>query len=609
MPDRLLDQTLGQRFRLLERIGTGGFATVYKAVDLLNKHTVAVKVQPRPEAELDPERVYDLDRRFEREAELLSTLQGVRYVVQLITSGKSEDGDRWIAMEYVAGRSLRRAVQKIGGKFEAALYLSVAEELISGIRAIHAHRILHRDLCPENVMLVRKTGGGFMLKFLDFGFGKSLLGENGFGTQKSAIMGRPQYLSPEQSRGEPLTAASDVYSLGVVLYEVLTGHVPIEITSMAELASVRRDAPTPLVTYPASLVLPEEMRVLIMACLAKEPSSRPTIDELLECAVEVRRRHKLGENLSTAFSAWELSRTNTIGDAAEHKLLSSESSFGPFNVRYPLGRGTVGEVWACHDRRTGGDVAVRVLPSGDPKARAFALAARVASRFDHPNLMRVYDVDEVDGLIYAAMPHVKGSSLATVIAAGEPVASARFLHIALGLTAAAEHLHARTAGRPHGFIHPRNVLLDGFDTVMLTDFALGKDVRDADPVDAESSRVHYVSPEQVLGRPIDVRSDVYSIGACFYALATGRPPFLGSTMKVLFAHCHHSPAAPAAVTPNLVPRGLSRLIMTALEKDPARRFATVAALRAELDRVFGDPSFEPAPHEGARGWMRALSAR
>ncbi|MCA9319200.1 MAG: serine/threonine protein kinase, partial [Planctomycetes bacterium] len=286
-------ELIDDRFRILERIGAGGMSKVYRAVDLSSGATVALKVMAPEFLAVLPEERDRSERRFQREARILEALRGVDQVVRFIAA-RLDAQPPWIAMELVEGISLREMIERSGGRMASDLMVAIAREVVTGLRNIHRQRVLHRDLAPENIIVSRGKGGAPRVVFLDFGIGKSLEPEQSPVTRQTTLMGKPSYVAPEQSRGQLLTAGFDVYALGVVLYEMITGHLPLEIRSFAEIARLRREAPRPLAAFPSAARVPEELRALVMSCLAKEPEDRPTTDELLECLVELERRHADG---------------------------------------------------------------------------------------------------------------------------------------------------------------------------------------------------------------------------------------------------------------------------------------------------------------------------
>jgi eukaryotic-like serine/threonine-protein kinase len=217
---------LRDKYEILERLGSGGMGTVYKARHMAFGEIRAIKV-------IDSHLIVDdeLLARFRGEAVLARKLIHPN-VVRVEDLDCTEDGRPFIVMEYVAGRTLRDVLRKEPGLAQARA-VDIVAQACSALVAAHALGILHRDMKPENMMLVPQPEGGELVKILDFGLAKVLEGFQGAGqqvsTQNGMVVGTPQYISPEQAapaQGLELDERSDLYSLGVVLYELLTGHPP-----------------------------------------------------------------------------------------------------------------------------------------------------------------------------------------------------------------------------------------------------------------------------------------------------------------------------------------------------------------------------------------------
>ena len=210
----MIGKVLDNRYELVEFIGKGGMALVYRAVDKRTGHNVAVKIL-RPEYNQDAE----FCTRFEREAVAASKMSH-HNIVNLLDVG--QDGDmRYLVMEYVRGRTLKEVIKQ-KGPLKPTVAAQIGIRILSALQHAHKNGIIHRDIKPQNI-LVHSDG---LIKVGDFGIAR-VVGSNTISTD-DIVMGSVHYFSPEQAKGEPVTAASDLYSVGVVLYEMLTGKPPFD---------------------------------------------------------------------------------------------------------------------------------------------------------------------------------------------------------------------------------------------------------------------------------------------------------------------------------------------------------------------------------------------
>lgn len=262
---------------------------------------------------------------------------------------------------------------------------------------------------------------------------------------------------------------------------------------------------------------------------------------------------------------------------------------GPFLIGTELGRGGMGIVYQAHHEGLGRDVALKLLTAGAyasaEQRRRFVAEARLAARVRHPGIVAIHDAGELDGQLYLAMELVAGDDLAARLQAG-PLAPTEAAATMATVARAVQHLHE--SGIVHRDLKPANVLLDRSGVPRLADFGLARDGATADGPTATGAVLgtpEYMAPEQAAGRvrDIDARTDVYGLGAILYAMVTGRPPFGGDTrMLVVMNVLEREPVPPRRHDPR-IPVPLERICLRCLEKDPARRYGSAAAVADDLD--------------------------
>jgi beta-lactam-binding protein with PASTA domain/tRNA A-37 threonylcarbamoyl transferase component Bud32 len=256
--DTLINTLFDGRYRILRKLGTGGMANVYLAEDEVLGRRVAIKILNDKHAGDD-----QFVERFRREAKNAAGLSHPN-IVSIYDRGEAE-GTYYIAMEYLDGRSLKELIVARG---PAPINISIdyARQILAAIRFAHRHGIVHRDIKPHNV-LVDAEG---RLKVTDFGIARAGTSQM---TEAGSIIGTAQYLSPEQAKGAPVDQTSDLYSVGVVLYELLTGVVPFSGETPVEIAMKHLSSvPEPPSARRADV--PRDLDLVVMRALAKDPSER-----------------------------------------------------------------------------------------------------------------------------------------------------------------------------------------------------------------------------------------------------------------------------------------------------------------------------------------------
>ncbi len=258
---------ISERYALEQRLGSGGMSTVFRATDRVLERTVAVKMLA--------EHLSDDDKfvaRFRREALAVAKLTHPN-IVQVYDTGV-DSGRHYIVMEFVSGRSGAQILQA-QGKVESRLAVGIAVQACSGLDYAHRHGIVHRDVKPANLMVTGGPGteGGddVAVKLADFGIARAA--EQTRLTQVGSVVGTAAYLSPEQARGEEATPASDVYALGVVCYQLLTGRLPFEGASLGEL-TVRREKERPLSPSAYDREIPDALSATVLRSMENERERR-----------------------------------------------------------------------------------------------------------------------------------------------------------------------------------------------------------------------------------------------------------------------------------------------------------------------------------------------
>src|SRR5277367_4101749 len=249
---------IDDRYRVVSRIGSGGMADVYLAEDLQLGRQVALKILQRRFAE-DQQFV----ERFRREASSAASLSHPN-IVSVFDRGEW-DGTYWIAMEYLPGVSLKTMVRE-QGPIEPVVTIDYVIQMLRAARFAHRRGVIHRDLKPHNV-IVDEDG---RVRVTDFGIARAGASDM---TQTGSIMGTAQYLSPEQAQGHAVSAASDLYAIGIVLYELLTGSLPFDGETAVTIA-LKQVSEQPMPPSAINPTVPPELDAVVLCALAKDPAER-----------------------------------------------------------------------------------------------------------------------------------------------------------------------------------------------------------------------------------------------------------------------------------------------------------------------------------------------
>ncbi|WP_434044722.1 MULTISPECIES: protein kinase domain-containing protein [Sorangium] len=287
--DPLLGKVLNQKFKIHSLLATGGMGVIYRGEQIALERQVAIKVLTPTNSsnQIDP----NFHKRFFLEASILARLQHPN-IVTVFDYGRVENMEPeryFMAMEFLEGETLFRRLRK-AGRLSAPDAMGIARQIARGLREAHKHGVVHRDLKPSNVMLVPGEDTGELVKILDFGLVKVLADDSEELTQQGSFLGSPRFMSPEQISHGKVDLRTDVYSLGVIVYQMLCGKVPFEAQNSVQILIAHLQQPVPRMRErnPEADV-PEVLEAFVMRCLSKEPDGRPAnmeafIRGLGECA-------------------------------------------------------------------------------------------------------------------------------------------------------------------------------------------------------------------------------------------------------------------------------------------------------------------------------------
>ncbi|MBX3186428.1 MAG: serine/threonine protein kinase [Labilithrix sp.] len=272
-PDPLVGQTVAAKYKIVKQLGEGGMGCVYLAEQQLGStaRKVALKTLHKHLSH-DP----SIKARFDREAGTVAALEHPN-TIQVYDFGTMEDGTLYLVMEFVQGRSVADILEK-DGAMDPARVEHIFKQVCGSLEEAHGHGIVHRDLKPDNIVLCDKAGQKDWVEVLDFGIAKRSSEHDPNEaklTQQGMVLGTPPYMSPEQFTGQPVDLRSDIYALGVMAYEMLTGKYPFEANTAWEWASKHMtEPPRPIETQQLGPNVPEKMRAAINRALAKNKEER-----------------------------------------------------------------------------------------------------------------------------------------------------------------------------------------------------------------------------------------------------------------------------------------------------------------------------------------------
>jgi serine/threonine protein kinase/Tol biopolymer transport system component len=549
-------------YLLLERLATGARGgAVYKARDTDLERLVALKILPSGVCVREEDR-----QRLARDAEAASALEhpNICPVYEVGEVGEAPDGRIFVAMAFLEGETVADKIARGPLKIEVAIDLGT--QIASGLARAHERGIVHRGLKPSEVLV---TSDG-QARITDFGI--AALDDRTRVSGDETPTALLAYRSPEQLRGEAADSRADVWALGVILYEMVTGLRPFPEGPF--------HPSSPATPEPASDVrpgVPPGLDRAIARALSRRPSERYIrVDELRDDLRGLSRENATLAHRTGASGAWS--------DVPGREV-------GPYRVGEVLGGGGMGIVYRAEDTRLGRSVALKFLPpelTRDPTSKArFLQEARTASALDHPNVCTIYDVGETEEhQLYLAMPCYDGETLRRKIERGPlPVADAAdyALQAARGLA------KAHRQGIVHRDVKPANLMVTGDGVVKILDFGIAKLAGEAGltRTGASVGTPAYMAPEQIHGREVDGRTDLWALGVVLYEMLVGRRPFLGDHEAVLRQSILVDEPEPLTRLRPEIPAELDRIVQRLLARQPDDRYPAADALVADLRPLAG----------------------
>ncbi len=551
------------KYRVIKPLGEGGFATVYEVEHMrLPGRRFACKVikagiggNPQVRA------------RFQREFSL--TTQLVHPNIVVVRDFDVTDDFLYYTMDLCPGEPLS-VVLKRERKLPLERACLIVARVLEALAVAHQLGIVHRDIKPANIF-VYPGARGEEVKVLDFGIAKVLQGDGpapAHLTQEQQVLGTPMYMSPEQADAKSVDARSDLYSVGILLFRLLVGKAPFTADNAIGylVCHIMKKPPMLREMLPDA---PAELEAILGRALEKDPEQRiPTAESFAE---------QLGPFCGEAASGFAVDAVDVLPQAIE-----AGTTFDRYQVHTPLGKGLLGYMYAVEHTGLGKGFRLEVMPRQSEDAfRHFRKHARKLAAFQHPRVLALRDLSSAHGLPYVVTDPPPAHSLFELLS-GNRLAPARALRIARELCEALDAAHQR--GVFHGALRPETVFLDEHERVVLGGTGY-RDLLPKMPTDATVAQYppHYSAPEDIIHNKRSRAADVYGLGALLFHMLSGRPPY-GNCSGALLAKMHIEgpiPYFPEDIQES-IPEHQREAVRKALNKDPAARFPSCAALADEL---------------------------
>ena len=542
-----------------------------------------------------------------RRAALAAASLGHPNIAAVQEIGEAGDGRLYLALPPADGETLESLLAR--GPVPPRSAVDLAAQIAAGLARGHAAGIVHGDLRPSCVLV---TGYG-EVKVAAFGLGE-------LAAPGARDEGTAAYRAPEVLRGGTAAPPADVWSLGVLLHEMVAGRHPFPAEDERERAAAILDGePAPLPVPRGGL--PKGLDRIVARALARRPEERypdagPLETDLLRSFAAGAGTPDLTATRSEMpATGGRRSGGSVSGPAGPTPRGLAGRKLQSYRIFEELGSGAMSVVYRAEDTRLERMVALKFLApelSRDPQAKArFLREARAASSLDHPNVCTIHEIEETeDGQIFIAMPYYGGETLAQRIARG-PMEIDAALDVALQVAQGLAKAHRN--GIVHRDVKPANLMLTPDGVVKIVDFGLAKLADSSAPrTGSGGGTIAYVAPEQARGDPVDPRTDLWSLGVVLYEMVAGEKPFQGDTEQaVLYALLREEPRPIAELRPEAPPE-LARILRRLLAKDPEERTASAESAAADLRALRGPESLGSrtvvGPPTRRPRWRRAALA-
>ena len=556
-------------------LGKGAMGMVYLMRQVKLDRLVAVKVVNSDAL------TAEVSRRLVQEAKVLASLNHAN-ILGIFDVGE-DNNLPYMVSEYVEGEPLNERLRR-EPPLTLAQNLRIILHVLDGLRAAHKQSIVHRDLKPSNVFLT-STGKP---KIGDFGLAKSQNAPSG--TAVGRILGTPGYMSPEQCRGRAVTAASDLYAVGIMLFELVGGRRPFQGPQLLDYLRQHTTEPPPRLRDIRPDV-PASLDAVVAKALQKDPNDRfKSATEFKRTLQDIYRAISPSKDGSTA----NLSRSfGSVASGAD--LIPGAKLADRYELVKILGHGGMGQVWMAKDEiRQGVKVAVKLLPPElwrDPEARSNLVGeANIALQLSHPDIVRLINIEPGESP-FLVMELVLGPTLSEELSRRKklgygPMKPYETLVVMEAISRALDYAHDRNV--IHRDIKPSNLILtlqdDHIVGAKLADFGIAAELanfktRVTGAVPAGT--LSYMSPEQVTCQKLDRRADVYSLGATLFQMLTGHPPYQGDEIAGSIK------SAPVP-DPEGVPLAVATVVKASLAKDMNDRPGTAGELFQRLREAVGE---------------------